>query len=534
MANKLHLFTLVALILIPSNIVLAHESGSEVVIHMNENGFAPSKVNIKQGQAVEFENTGNTSHWPASNVHPTHESYSEFDPKKPVKPGESWGFIFDNAGVWQFHDHLFPEFVGTVTVTKDFEAENTKEVKPKTLQNNQSIMAKLKAWLTRALLWIQKPFAQKTKSTETDVVFSAPETYDLSAVEQEYPSTCDEGDFGCFDTLLREVTKAHGPNAAIELFALWQDTGVVSPAVDDHQLSHRIGRQTASSYGVNSEAFLLCPMSAVNGGCQHGFFEHVLGQTETSSEAAQLICESLGTEYSSKFKFYCYHGVGHGVIMAQAYDLQKSLDVCNQLPSFVAQDGCWQGVFMENVNGAMIGEARDGVFSEEDPLAPCNKLDTKYHHECFINHAGWLMMVTNNSVGDGARLCLDAPAESINSCLQSIGLMVTNPSWQINLTVNSDKSFEQTAWSLCAEFPDQYQDQCVIGGVDNLLNFDEYDTKRAETFCKLAQGHTDLCYRRIGLNLSTQAIDSSEIASKCAEFENPYNEYCLEGANLND
>jgi hypothetical protein len=83
---------------------------------MTPNAFEPTTLNIKQNQQVCFENDDTDGRWPASNIHPTHEIYSEFDPKTPVKPGATWCFTFGRIGIWKFHDHLFPELVGTITV----------------------------------------------------------------------------------------------------------------------------------------------------------------------------------------------------------------------------------------------------------------------------------------------------------------------------------------------------------------------------------------------------------------------------------
>lgn len=326
----------------------------------------------------------------------------------------------------------------------------------------------------------------------------------------------------------------HGPQAAVDLLYYWQEKGMVDRSVDDHQLAHRIGRETARVYGINAESFLLCPMEAFNGGCQHGFFEYVLGRARTAIDAATTICETLAhSDYSPKTRFYCYHGVGHGVMMASAYKLHEALDICDALPNYVAQDGCWQGVFMENVNGVMFEGTGEGVFFENDPLAPCNALADKYRHECYVNHAGWLMRVFGNSVYKATRACLDA-GNYISSCLQSIGLMVTNPSWQASLGGNvRDKSFEEVAWDLCLEFPVSHRSECVIGGVDNILNFDVLDTARAKKFCTIVDASYQVsCFERIGTNTRNNATNNSIIKSVCATLGNEYAPFCLRGAGL--
>lgn len=73
---------------------------------LEENGYNPKQLVIPKGSTVVFSTTRGRFHWPASNLHPNHEIYSEFDPKEPVPPEEAWSFTFDRAGSWNLHDHL--------------------------------------------------------------------------------------------------------------------------------------------------------------------------------------------------------------------------------------------------------------------------------------------------------------------------------------------------------------------------------------------------------------------------------------------
>jgi|CXWL01.1.fsa_nt_gi plastocyanin len=88
------------------------------VITLTKEGFSPSKITIKLGERVTFNTTEGELFWPASNLHPSHLIYAEFDPKKPLQPNEVWSFTFTKAGEWQFHDHLSPYFTGVITVTE--------------------------------------------------------------------------------------------------------------------------------------------------------------------------------------------------------------------------------------------------------------------------------------------------------------------------------------------------------------------------------------------------------------------------------
>jgi plastocyanin len=88
-----------------------------VTVVMNDRGYEPSSTKITQSETVTFVNESSSDKWPASNIHPTHEIYSAFDPRKPIPQGASWSFAFDRVGVWYCHDHLYPRMTCTVTVT---------------------------------------------------------------------------------------------------------------------------------------------------------------------------------------------------------------------------------------------------------------------------------------------------------------------------------------------------------------------------------------------------------------------------------
>lgn len=88
----------------------------EVVITVGNSGYTPDKITIKKDETVKFVNAASEDRWPASNIHPTHQIYPEFDPKRPIPAGQSWSFTFDKVGIWRCHDHLEPTHTCTITV----------------------------------------------------------------------------------------------------------------------------------------------------------------------------------------------------------------------------------------------------------------------------------------------------------------------------------------------------------------------------------------------------------------------------------
>lgn len=87
-------------------------------IVLTEDGFKPSKLTIKKGETIAFTTTTKNLFWPASNLHPSHLIYPEFDPQGPIQPDGVWSFTFEKVGEWKFHDHLAPYYTGVITVTE--------------------------------------------------------------------------------------------------------------------------------------------------------------------------------------------------------------------------------------------------------------------------------------------------------------------------------------------------------------------------------------------------------------------------------
>ncbi|MEX0881697.1 MAG: hypothetical protein WDZ34_02395 [Candidatus Saccharimonadales bacterium] len=361
----------------------------------------------------------------------------------------------------------------------------------------------------------------KTKTVDTE---------ESSKLVEQLLAPCN--DKSCVWDAAEKLTELYGPAIALSALELYESSG--QAVGDTHEWGHIVGRQTAETYGATGESFLKCPTS-FNYGCQHGFFEKVLGESDSTRSAVDQICGQLETDnnYSQKFKFYCYHGVGHGIMQSYAYDLTQSLDICDSLSTRMAQDGCWQGVFMENINGEMYGKSEAGIFLADDPLAPCSRLDIKYQHECYINHSAHLMKIYNGSVKQASEACLKARADKIESCLLSIGLMTANDTWLPNLRPATSGPVVNRAWKLCLEFPKGYVDTCVEGAVDNILQFDELNLGRADTLCKLVDATIrQPCYRRIGYAVRAQVVNNSAAQNKCSQFAAVDKTACLEGAGV--
>ena len=97
---------------------VAKEKTSDVAVivtYTNE-GFVPNKVEIEQGETVEFVNKSRRPMWVASNGHPAHDILPTFDQFTVSGFDESWQYTFDQKGEWVYHDHVNASRGGVVIV----------------------------------------------------------------------------------------------------------------------------------------------------------------------------------------------------------------------------------------------------------------------------------------------------------------------------------------------------------------------------------------------------------------------------------
>ena len=89
---------------------------TEHIVEFHATYYEPATLTIDPGDTVTFVNLAPHAMWPASDSHPTHLLYSDFDPKMEVAAGERWSFTFTESGSYPYHDHLLPYIQGTIVV----------------------------------------------------------------------------------------------------------------------------------------------------------------------------------------------------------------------------------------------------------------------------------------------------------------------------------------------------------------------------------------------------------------------------------
>lgn len=80
-----------------------------VTVTYTDSGFSPQSIEVAKGSTVNFVNKSSVPIWVASDPHPEHTDYPEFDTPRVIgrlpEMGEDFSFTFNKAGTWKYHSH---------------------------------------------------------------------------------------------------------------------------------------------------------------------------------------------------------------------------------------------------------------------------------------------------------------------------------------------------------------------------------------------------------------------------------------------
>lgn len=319
-------------------IIFANRSFPDIIVKRTSTGFVPSKITIHKGQAVVFISATGKEFWPASDFHPTHGVYPAFDPKRPLKADESWRFVFDRAGVWNFHDHLSERTTGTIIV-------------------------------------LGKP-GETLQTCLSHAATSSPD--DLAE---------------CWSVDITETLESKGLSAAFDMFALLYAQNPSFRGLSCHDAGHILGASAYTEYEDNHHAIDRPETSYCGYGFYHGFIETMLRDQGPAQYAkVRAYCSALKTNGQlNNPSGACFHGIGHAALDSlpgelwgnEAKMVSAAIDVCEQaLEELPERAQCSTGVY----NALAVAESAHSyklAFSHDDPMKLCRAQKEEYRIGCY-------------------------------------------------------------------------------------------------------------------------------------------------------
>lgn len=472
--------------------VYAHAVPRQIIISLTPTGFEPTQVTISQNTEVVFENTDMRDRWPASNIHPTHEIYPEFDPKQPITTGQKWKFTFGKIGTWKFHDHLFPQFSGQVVVIGS-QSQKSQTVADNQSKNQDAFILRLK--LTLAKIYYKIFPQQLTKS------FNKINLHEIADNPLQ----------------LRYWLELVGSEKAMNKLIQISRNGSL---VDCHQEAHQVGRLAFEIFGADifKHSYFEC-----HSGFIHGAMEAFLKQQGTQNLERDIVslCDQLPSSFT---KFECLHGMGHGVMAFVNYDMTEALQMCKQLENGFAKSSCYGGVFMENIlvaqgKGATPGHTTNWV--NDDPHFPCIAVDQdpSIQYECYMMQTSRMLEIGQYDFNFVVQECRKAPANFREVCYKSMGRDVAGKTLRE----------PQKIINLCQTADSGYFDNCIYGGLNVIIDFwGENLHDQASKLCKLLpENHKTNCYQTLAGRITGIFVNNESRQLVCDTFEENYRTLCL-------
>ena len=442
----------------------------KVTIELTNSGFTPQEVFLKPGGTVTFVNKRNSHFWPASDDHPTHTIYPEFDSHEALDPNESWDFTFIKTGTWKYHDHLSVAFTGIIHVSNDIN------------DNKQSLChGNFECWKESLLASLESEGLDKT--------------YDLiEKLYKQYP------DF----------------------------------AESCHNLAHDMGNASYRLYVKNPESVLSAKASYCANGFYHGFGEGLFGATGDINEVkkfCEFVKDKLSAAAPDS-ELQCYHGAGHGIMeqiisgtgvkLVESQIINPSLVLCEKISDNDEQlYRCASGVYNGIANFYMSGEY--GLKPNElDPLSICHVQPDKHKESCYGNMNVTILWLTKNDFRAAAKF-----VEKIKDDKYAIpAIRYLSGASSLRLA----KSEPEKAAQSCRQLQKRLLEACIVGFAHGFLEHGTPQTEYLEAFAfcengKLNNNEKEICYRYSLIHLGGW-YSKDKAVSICSKVEEKYKKYC--------
>ncbi len=333
-------------------------SVKEHVIVIRDDGFNPKTLRLNKGDTVTFKNETSRQVWPASNSHPSHDIYPEFDSKTPINTGESWDFIFDQEGRWAYHDHAESRYSGVVIVGGGYSIGGG-NLRKRSLEECEKINSRI-----------------------------------------------------CWNDLLEYTLYEDGIEKAINLYVEVFNTNKVF-AEGCHSYTHTLGDAAYKKFSAGEDFPVTDLVASCSYGFFHGFIEAMM-QEEGDLRRARDMCDYIDDKLRDKTYTLgaCIHGIGHGVTDGAPISsygdewklISPGLKLCESIARSEREDkGCATGVF--NSLAIMYGKKEYKLtLDKSDPFRICREQKKPwYKAACYDNFKALIMSIQENNFVEAAK-----------------------------------------------------------------------------------------------------------------------------------
>lgn len=241
--------------------------------------------------------------------------------------------------------------------------------------------------------------------------------------------------------MLTHAVQAQGADAAIDLLKarIQQNIRLASLC---HPLAHTVGRAAYARYGFSGA--ILYVDDVCGSGYLHGVVETQFIGLPDPAEVASTLCDPGSVD--------CFHGIGHGLMLAFLNDVPSSLDVCRTFDQRFQRIQCSEGVYMELFQ--IEDESHVAVdFGPGGSLKPCLEVEDPERATCAFYAPRHHLRVYEDDIDGVLAMCRAIGRPTQDACIKGMGSAMMKNSIDDPLIVER----------LCLSLPEPDRTYCAEG-----------------------------------------------------------------------
>lgn len=357
----------------------------------------------------------------------------------------------------------------------------------------------------------------------------------------EIIETCSGFDYRptCYDKEIPKLTDTLSMEETFEVtrFVTQKDPGYLHCHVLAHYLSEN---ETAKDPTKWKDVVARCPIAMCNNGCPHGAlmqgFKNDSGflteeQIEEVKPDLEDVCEPRdGWRPAEEERAMCYHGLGHLNMYITDANIDKSLEICNQVG--VKDDGrnyiqtCTAGVFMSVFqplgpeDRALVDDIRP---LKEEVSSFCDGYSGEAFNACMRESWPFFHQEVLEPHGLTNFCSYTDDYQEQKKCYGTVMNMIT-----VYYITNKDDL--EGLSDFCSGLPEEWTGICFSNSARRLIQIDALYTDKALDVCLEAKnkGVGDECYDiLVGFGAINFHVGSEEFIKYCSSFPSPLDKKCL-------
>lgn len=454
---------------------------SPKIVVIDNNGFKPNSIEIVKGSNVSWVSRGSFYHWPASDAHPTHNKYpsknvgcigSNLDSCRELKNNEIYTFTFDEVGAWGIHDHLLHSHTMTIHVYDNY---------------LELLIGKIKL----VILELKEIFVKMSLTPKNTIL------------DQVVPSCANHNRtkfIACLKITFEKSINQLGVEkllSELEVNYKKNDFSSEGGITRCHDIAHAIGQAGVSVTKDPKKVFSQCT-NLCTSGCFHGAVEQTVLQ-----EPADAFLRRVDDLCSNPA---CYHGLGHGLASIAAYDLQKSLHLCDGLNEHESKKNCGFGVFMELYEPSSFNPVPKAL--PQDLLNFCNSMNGVYLEVCYRNIGTYEYARTNQAITKALETCRLIPKQYQRECRVALGQQI-----YFNQQGNTAKII-----NLCKNAEEGEVVDCIDGAIMSSVSSDTLARHGFELCSQVKDTISMGCYKFLGEHIQDVYGEDSRL-ERCQQVK---------------